>query len=168
MDAFTLESEPLIAFARKQGLLVAGGWGIGADLLGWVYGLLPMVYAELDQPEFLSELLGLIAGWNQRRMQVVLDARVDLYIRRAWYENCDFWSPRLWKKFISPSLKAEADLAHQAGAKFGYIITQLYTVRRHRRGGGRHHQGRSAGTISCGQSKSWRARPVCGAGSAVT
>ncbi len=123
IDAFNQESEPLIAFARKQGLLVAGGWGIGADLLGWVYGLLPMVYAEVDQPEFLSEMLELIAEWNQARMQVVLDAGVELYIRRAWYENCDFWSPRLWKKFIYPALKAEADLSHQAGARFGYIIT---------------------------------------------
>jgi hypothetical protein len=123
IDAFNQESEPLIAFARRQGLLIAGGWGIGADLLGWVYGLLPMVYAEVDQPDFLSEMLGLIAEWNQARMQVVLDSGVDLYIRRAWYENCDFWSPRLWKKFIYPALKAEADLVHQTGARFGYIIT---------------------------------------------
>jgi hypothetical protein len=68
-------------------------------------------------------MLGLIAEWNRTRMQVVLETGVDLYIRRAWYENCDFWSPRLWKKFIYPTLKAEADITHQAGARFGYIIS---------------------------------------------
>jgi uroporphyrinogen-III decarboxylase len=113
----------MIDFARKQDLLVAGGWGIGADLLGWVYGLEQMIYAAVDQPEFLSKMLDMIADWNLARMQVILEAGVDLYIRRAWYENCDFWSPRLWKKFIYPNLKAETDLAHQAGAKYGYIIT---------------------------------------------
>jgi hypothetical protein len=120
---FQEESKPLIALARKRDLLVAGGWGIGADLLGWVYGLEQMIFAAVDQPEFLSEMLDLIAGWNRTRMQVILETGVDLYIRRAWYENCDFWSPRLWKKFIFPTLKAEVELAHQAGTKFGYIIT---------------------------------------------
>jgi hypothetical protein len=123
IEAFQQESAPLIAFAKEQDLLLAGGWGIGADLLGWVYGLERMIYTAVDQPEFLAEMLDIIAIWNQTRMQVLLDAGVDLYIRRAWYENCDFWSPRLWKKFVYPALKAEVDLAHQAGAKFGYLIT---------------------------------------------
>jgi hypothetical protein len=123
IDEFRRESKPLVDFARKQDLLVAGGWGVAADLLGWVYGLEQMIYATVDQPEFLSELLGLIADWNRTRMRVILDFGVDLYIRRAWYENCDFWSPRQWKKYIFPALKAETDLTHQAGAKFGYIVT---------------------------------------------
>ncbi len=123
IDDFNAESQPLINFAKRRDLLVSGGWGIGADLLGWVYGLEQMIFAEVDQPDFLAEMLACIAGWNQSRMQVVLDAGIDLYIRRAWYENCDFWSPRSWKKFIYPTLKNEADLAHQANAKFGYIIT---------------------------------------------
>jgi hypothetical protein len=123
IEQFLRESQPLIELARQKDLLLTGGWGIGADLLGWVYGLERMVYAAVDQPEFLAELLRIIADWNRGRMQVLLEAGIDLYIRRSWYENCDFWSPRLWKKFIFPALKEEADLAHAAGAKFGYIIT---------------------------------------------
>jgi hypothetical protein len=46
-----------------------------------------------------------------------------LYIKRAWYENCDFWSPNSWRQFIYPLLKADAELAHAYGAKFGYLIT---------------------------------------------
>ena len=123
IEAFRAESQPALDLAHRRGLLVAGGWGVGADLLGWVYGLENMMYASFDRPEFLQELLAQVAAWNCRRMEVVLAAGVDLYIKRAWYENCDFWSPRAWKKFIAPILKADVELAHQAGAKFGYIIT---------------------------------------------
>jgi hypothetical protein len=121
--AFRAESGPARDLARQNGLLVAGGWGVGADLLGWVYGLERMMYTSFDRPDFLAEMLSRVARWNYRRMEVVLDARVDLFIKRAWYENCDFWSPRAWKKFLAPALKAEVELAHQAGARFGYIIT---------------------------------------------
>ena len=68
-------------------------------------------------------MLQMIAEWNQHRMKVLLDLGIDLYIKRAWYETCHFWSPKSFREFIFPILKAEADLAHQAGAKFGYIVT---------------------------------------------
>jgi len=121
--AFQADSAPLLALARQQDLLVAGGWGVGADLIGWVYGLKNMVYATYDRPDLLGELLALIAAWNRSRMEVVLEAGVDLYIKRAWYENCDFWSPKAWQKFLFPILKSEAKLAHERGALFGYLIT---------------------------------------------
>jgi len=104
-------------------LLTAGGWGVGADLIGWVYGLENMIYASYDRPDFLQELLQIIKAWNHHRMKAVLDAGVDLYIKRAWYENCDFWSPRSWRRFIYPILKEDVELAHSYGAKFGYLIT---------------------------------------------
>jgi uroporphyrinogen-III decarboxylase len=54
---------------------------------------------------------------------VVLSAPVDLYIRRAWYEGCDFVTPRTYRNLILPHLKAEVDLAHEYGVKFGCICT---------------------------------------------
>ena len=56
-------------------------------------------------------------------MEVVLNAGIDLYIKRAWYENLDFFTPNSWTKYIFPILKAETSLAHERGAKFGYVIT---------------------------------------------
>ena len=47
---------------------------MGADLVGWVYGLGNMVYATYDQPGFLRQMLNLVAERNRRRMEVVLDA----------------------------------------------------------------------------------------------
>jgi hypothetical protein len=121
--AFRADASRSLEFARQHDLLITGGWGVGADLIGWVYGLQKMIYTSYDQPDFLGELLELIDEWNQSRMKVVLEEDVDLYIKRAWYENCDFWSPKIWKKFIFPILKSDAELAHQHGALFGYLIT---------------------------------------------
>jgi hypothetical protein len=120
---FRSRSAPILQLARRHDLLVAGGWGVGADLLGWVVGLENMMYAIYDRPDFIRAILDLVAGWNRRRMEVVLEAGIDLYIKRAWYENCDFWTPGTYREFLLPILKADVDLAHQAGASFGYIVT---------------------------------------------
>lgn len=96
---------------------------MGADLIGWVHGLENMMYATYDRPEFLHEMLDIIAVWNRQRMEVVLDAQVDLFIKRAWYENCDFWTPSTYSEFLLPILKTDVELTHDRDAKFGYIIT---------------------------------------------
>ena len=123
VDAFRADAESLLALARRHDLLVTGGWGVGADLIGWVYGLERMVYVTYDQPDFLAEMLDIIATWNRARMRVVLDAGIDLYVKRAWYENTDFWTPAAWRKFIQPILAADVRLAHEHGARLGYLIT---------------------------------------------
>jgi hypothetical protein len=121
--AFRASSGPVLDLARQQDLLVAGGWGVGADVVGWVYGLQNMVYTSYDEPGFLHEMLNIVAMWNRKRMEVVLDAGIDLYIKCAWYENCDSWTPSAHREFLAPILKADAELAHDKGARLGYIIT---------------------------------------------
>ena len=120
---FRLESQPCLDFAREKDLLTAGGWGVGADTLGWLTGLMNGILLTRRQPELIEALLGMVAEWNRARMKVVLGAGIDLYIKRAWYENCDFWNPANWRKFILPILKQDAALAHEHSAKFGYLIT---------------------------------------------
>lgn len=123
VTAFQTESAPVIEFARSKDLLLAGGWGVGADLIGWVYGLQRLPYAVFDQPEFVAEILDTIAAWNRTRMEVLLKAGIDLFIKRTWYENCDNFTPRHFRKFIQPILAADAALAHRHGAKFGIMMT---------------------------------------------
>ncbi len=123
MNSYKETSEPFIQFAKKNELLLSGGWGVGADLVGWIAGLENMVYLVHDQPEMMTSLLEMIAIWNRDRMEIALSVGLDLYIKRAWYENCDFWTPVNWSKFIQPILKKDVELAHQVGAKFGYILT---------------------------------------------
>ena len=123
VESFNKEAEPAKELAQRHDLLVAGGWGVGADLVGWVYGLENMLFTVFDEPEFLRELLDIIAAWNRSRMEVVLDAGIDLYIKRAWYENCDFWTPTAYREFLYPILKKDVELAHEKGVAFGYVIT---------------------------------------------
>ena len=121
------ESKSVIEFAHKHGLLTLGGWGIGADMLGWIYGFENMVFTAFDQPKFLHAMLHLISEWNRTRMLALLDIGVDLYIKRAWYETCNFWTPKSFTEFLLPILKEEAALAHQYSTKFGYIATDKVT-----------------------------------------
>ena len=143
IDAFRREAAARKRFARERGFLFAGGWkshrdvagedvtlvgqnggtGTVIDALMWLCGGTEPLLWAYDQPDFLRELIGTIEVWNRRRLEVHLDAGLDLVVRRAWYEGTDFWSPRFFREFILPGLRREAQLAHQAGARMGYIMT---------------------------------------------
>lgn len=125
--AIRAESAPVIQFAHQHNLPLLGGWGVGADMLGWVFGFENMVYSTFEQPDFLKTILQLIFDWNQARMKVLLEIGIDIYIKRAWYETCNFWSPKTFRTFLLPILQQEAALAHHYGAKFGYIATDKVT-----------------------------------------
>jgi uroporphyrinogen-III decarboxylase len=120
---FRREAERAHAFVREHGVLLAGGWGVGLDLAFWLCGMQHLMVLTMEQPDFVGELMDLIHAWNVQRMEVVLSAPVDLYIRRAWYEGCDFVTPGFFRQTILPQLQAEVDLAHRHGARFGYICT---------------------------------------------
>jgi hypothetical protein len=120
---FHQEVEEARLFADAHGVLLAGGWGVGMDMANWLCGMQELMFSTLDDPAFVTDLLEMIHLWNKQRMEVVLSAPVDLYIRRAWYEGCDFITPQFYRDVVLPRLKAEVELAHQYGAKFGYICS---------------------------------------------
>ncbi len=120
---FRREAEIARAFAFEHAIMLAGGWGVGMDMADWLCGMEHLMVLMMEQPDFVDQLLELIHVWNRQRMEVVLSAPVDLFIRRAWYEGCDFVTPRFFRRSILPRLKAEVDLAHERGAKFGYICS---------------------------------------------
>jgi hypothetical protein len=141
--AFRERAKRCKEFAVQRGLLLAGGWksyrrvpgedraligdngatGAVIDALMWLCGgTQPLLWAY-DEPEFLRELIGVLEDWNRQRLELHLEAGAELVVRRAWYEGTEFWSPMLYREFILPGLKREVRLAHQAGARFGYIIT---------------------------------------------
>jgi Uroporphyrinogen decarboxylase (URO-D) len=120
---FREEAARARAFAQEHGVLLAGGWGVGLDMANWLCGMQDLMLMAMDSPGFVVELLEMIHQWNIRRMAVILSAPVDLYIRRAWYEGCDFVTPRFYHEAVLPRLKLEVDLAHEHGARFGYICS---------------------------------------------
>jgi uroporphyrinogen-III decarboxylase len=120
---FRGEAEEAQRFSEAEGILLAGGWGVGMDMANWLCGMQNLMMLSMDQPDFVDELLEMIHQWNMARMKVVLSAPVDLYIRRAWYEGCDFITPRFYRQHVLPRLMREIDLAHEHGVKFGYICS---------------------------------------------
>lgn len=111
------------AFADQHGLLLQAGWGVGLEAGLWLVGFERLAWAAIEEPAFVDELVELLHGWNVARMRPVLEAGVDLFVRRGWYESTAFWSPKQFRRWVLPTLKAEADLAHDSGARFGYIST---------------------------------------------
>jgi hypothetical protein len=109
--------------ADELGLLLRAGLGVGMDASAWLCGMEQVMIHAFDQPEFVDGLAGVLHEWNMLRMKDILAVRPDLFIRRGWYEGTDFWSPPMYKRFVLPYLKREVDLAHEMGAKFGYIHT---------------------------------------------
>jgi hypothetical protein len=111
------------AFAKTYGVLLVGGWGVGMDMANWLCGMQNLMVMTMETPEIVDMLMEIIHQWTMARMKVVLSAPVDLYLRRAWYEGCDFVTPDFYRRTILPRLQTEAALAHAHGAKFGIICT---------------------------------------------
>jgi len=141
--AFRQQAAARKAFADQHGFLFTGGWksqrflpaedklligdngvtGTVIDVLMWLCGGTEPLLWAYDAPDFLAELIGMIEDWNRERLQIHLETGVELVMRRAWYEGTEFWSPKLYRQFVLPGLKQDVALAHQYGARFGYIIT---------------------------------------------
>jgi len=120
---FQQEAQKANAFCKEQGVLLAGGWGVGVDMAMWLCGMEKFTLMTLEQPDLAARILKIIHEWNLQRMELVLSAPVDLYIRRAWYEGCDFITPRFYRQVLLPMFTTEVDLAHSRGARFGYICS---------------------------------------------
>jgi uroporphyrinogen-III decarboxylase len=121
--AFRREAERAHAFVKEHGSLLVGGWGVGMDMVHWLCGMQESMVLTFDEPDFVEDVLERIHQWNMRRMELTLSAPVDLYVRRAWYEGVDFVVPDFYRNAILPRLKREVDLAHEHGARFGYICS---------------------------------------------
>lgn len=103
------------AFSAKHEVLLAGGWGVGMDILSWLCGMQNLMVLTQEQPRMVAELLEMVSVWNKQRIELILSANIDLYVRRAWYEGCDFITRDFFRSEVLPRLKAEVDLVHEAG-----------------------------------------------------
>jgi uroporphyrinogen-III decarboxylase len=121
--AYKREAAEAISFVEVHDVLLAGGWGVGMDMANWLCGMQDLMLMTVSEPDFVADLLEMIHEWNMARMEVLLSAPLDLFIRRAWYEGCDFVTPRFYHSVLLPQIQREVELAHEHGARFGYICT---------------------------------------------
>ena len=127
LRAFREEAAIAKKFAADRGLLTVGEWGVLFDAVCWLCGMEEIALRAVEEPEFVEEVFTIVWEWNRARMEIVLEAGVDLWVRRGWYENVDFLSPATYRRFVLPRLKREAQIAHQAGTKLGVITSMSYT-----------------------------------------
>ncbi len=123
IDQYNRDADQASAFVKNTPALLVGGWGVGMDMANWLCGMQDLMVLVIEQPTFVDDLLETIHRWNLQRMKVVLSAPIDVFIRRAWYEGCDFVTPRFFKHSVLPRLKREVDLCHEHGVKFAYICS---------------------------------------------
>jgi uroporphyrinogen-III decarboxylase len=109
--------------SRRLGVVLEGGWTALGDAALWLLGTEALLWLQMDQPEFLEELLEMVCRWELRRMELLLGAGVEVIVHSAWYESTDFWTPTNYRRLLKPRLQRMVHMAHQAGALFSYIIT---------------------------------------------
>jgi uroporphyrinogen-III decarboxylase len=111
-------------FAQEQGVLVQGWSAFGMDAVAWLCGVERAVMGAMTEPEFFQELLDIVSDFDQRRTEMMLDVGgVDLVVERGWYSATDFWSPSLFRQYLTQRIKHLADITHHAGARFAYVMT---------------------------------------------
>lgn len=140
IDALRQEAGAAKKIAEERGLLLVGGWKgnvkpglhldpgvMGCDAMSWLSGIVDVMVLSLTQPAIIKEYANIIHEWNMRQIEIYLDVTdANLIIRRGWYESTEFWTPAAYRDIIAPTLKSEAELVHQAGRKYGYIITAAF------------------------------------------
>jgi len=130
---FLDEADEVGRFAEENGVLVEAGMSsemgvesgvAGADALSWLCGLVNTVKAAYLRPSFVERTLDIILEWDLRYIRLAVESGVvDLIVHRGWYENADFWPPKLYERFILPYVKKLADYTHKHGLKFCYIMS---------------------------------------------
>jgi hypothetical protein len=138
--ALRREARQAAKLARRHGLLLVGGWKgsvrpglqvdpgvMVCDAMAWLSGFETVMVLSLTRPEVIQEYADIIHRWNLRQIEIYLaETEADLIVRRGWYETTEFWTPNSWRSIVAPTLKREAELVHQAGRKYGYIITSAF------------------------------------------
>ena len=115
-------------FCTRNGIMLTGYLqGVG-DPLMWLSGVENILISAIDEPEFLQRYIEILFRADQAHLEVLLNAGIDMVIRRGWYESTDFWSPKMYRDFIHNPLKKEIAIAHQAGVKFAYIMNSGATA----------------------------------------
>jgi Uroporphyrinogen decarboxylase (URO-D) len=126
--------------ADQYHLVQAGGWKgntdsslqvdpgvMGCDAMAWLSGFEKIMELSILQPDLIKEYAAIIHAWNMKQIEIYLDVTAaDIIIRRGWYETTEFWTPKAYRTIIAPTLKKEAELVHQAGKKYAYIITSAF------------------------------------------
>jgi len=121
---FTERMQKVREFAEKNGIPVQAWSAFGMDAAVWFAGTESLILMAMDDPRAFEELMEIIAEADLGRTELAASTPgVDMVVERGWYSSTDFWSPRLFDKFIYPYIVKLTEAAHKHGKKFGYVMT---------------------------------------------
>ena len=140
IETLRVEAREAQKIADRFQLVQVGGWKgnvdptlqldpgvMGCDAMAWLSGFEKIMELSILQPDLIKEYAAIIHAWNMKQIEIYLDVTsADIIIRRGWYETTEFWTPKAYRTIIAPLLAREAELVHQAGKKFAYIITSAF------------------------------------------
>ena len=113
-------------YANEKRILVRGVRGVLIDAAIRFAGVENLIFAAIEDPDYLEEYLNIIGNWDLQRMEIVLDENPDMFLYRGWYENMSFWSPDMFRRFMKPHIIKGTKWAQESGIKYGYINTVAY------------------------------------------
>lgn len=112
------------SFADRHEVAVQAWSGFGMDGVVWLTGAEGAIMLAMDHPDAFGDLIETVYRMDLARTELAAAAAgVDMVVARGWYSSTDFWSPRLFERFVHPYVERLAEVAHRHGKRFGYTMT---------------------------------------------
>ena len=123
-DWFASRMQAVSHFASENSVAVQAWPAFGIDAVVWLAGAEGAVLSAMEYPEAFQRLVETVAEADYGRTKLAAaHPAVDIIVQRGWYASTNFWSPRLFNKYMYPHIKTLASLAHQHGKKYAYVMT---------------------------------------------
>jgi uroporphyrinogen-III decarboxylase len=110
------------ALATKHGVTLRGPAALGLATLVHVMGAENLVLFAVDHPDAFGELARVDHGTNVARIRLLAEAGCDILKRFGGYEQTNFLTPTIFRDVVAPLLRAEVQVAHDAGAFIYYRV----------------------------------------------
>ena len=124
LQEFQQRANYLHQATNRLGIALDGGWSALGDSAVWLCGMDQVLYGQMENAELLESLLDVLLEWELMRVDLLLQAGIDMMVHMAWYEGTDFWTPKNFRRLLKPRLKQIIDKVHTQHVPFRYIITK--------------------------------------------
>ena len=101
-------------FAQSQDLLLRARRTFAAGGVMWLIKPEDMLIATAAEPELVYAVTRVMADWQIKRVEAVLDIGVDMVMHASYYETIDYFGGPRWDEFCRPFIEKLANLCHQA------------------------------------------------------
>ncbi|MBI3985543.1 MAG: hypothetical protein HY343_01370 [Lentisphaerae bacterium] len=110
------------SLADEFGYPLIGNIGHGLTWLTTLMKVEDALVASMDTPELIERFMDIEHAAGLARMEVMLDAGVQIILRNGFYETCEYWSPEQVKRFVLPRVNEEARQVHSKGGVLIYTV----------------------------------------------